>query len=54
MASSNAQDRLGKVLVDFSTDGTFPEEEDVAAARVDSATVSAAMVALGIAKAELE
>ncbi|KAI6708496.1 hypothetical protein JHW43_008968 [Diplocarpon mali] len=43
MASSNAQDRLGKVLVDFSTDGTFPEEEDVAAARVDSSTVSAAM-----------
>ncbi|PBP25192.1 centromere kinetochore protein [Diplocarpon rosae] len=43
MPSLSVQDRLGQVLVEFSTDGTFPEEETVAAAHLDSATVSAAL-----------
>lgn len=54
MSSSIVQDQLGQALVDFATNGTFPEEEAVSAAHVDSSTVSAALVALSDAKAELE
>ncbi|KAH7408986.1 centromere/kinetochore protein-like protein zw10 [Cadophora sp. MPI-SDFR-AT-0126] len=45
---------LGQVLVDFSTNGAFPEEEAVSAAYVDSPMVSAALAVLQNAKAELE
>ncbi len=54
MSSSNVQDHLGQALVSFSTNGTFPEEEAISAAHVNSSTVSAALAALSGAKAELE
>lgn len=54
MSSSNVQDQLGRTLVDFAANGTFPEEEAVSAAHVNSSTVSAALAALSSAKAELE
>ena len=52
--SSSTQADLGQVLVDFSTNGAFPEEEAVSAAHVDSPMVSAALTVLQNAKAELE
>jgi len=52
--SSSTQADLGQVLVDFSTNGAFPEEEAVSAAHVDSPMVSAALAVLQNAKAELE
>ncbi|PVH71756.1 centromere/kinetochore protein-like protein zw10 [Cadophora sp. DSE1049] len=52
--SSSTQADLGQVLVDFSTNGAFPEEEAVSAAYVDSPMVSAALAVLHNAKAELE
>lgn len=54
MSSPNVQDPLGQVLVDFSVKGAFPAEEALSAAYVDSSTVSAALAALDLAKAELE
>ncbi|KAH7306101.1 centromere/kinetochore protein-like protein zw10 [Rhexocercosporidium sp. MPI-PUGE-AT-0058] len=52
--SSSTQADLGQVLVDFSTNGAFPEEEAVSAAHVNSPMVSAALVVLQDAKAALE
>ncbi|EKD13112.1 centromere kinetochore protein [Drepanopeziza brunnea f. sp. 'multigermtubi' MB_m1] len=54
MSYPNVQDQLGQVLIDFSIHGTFPEEDAVSSAYVDSSTVSAALETLNRAKAELE
>ena len=54
MSSFNDQDQLGQALVDFSTNGLFPEEEAVSATHVNSSTVSAALAALNAARADLE
>lgn len=45
---------LGGILIDFSTKGSFPEEESVSAARVEESALPAALVALNAAKTELE
>lgn len=52
--SSSAQADLGQVLVDFSMNGAFPEEEAVSAAHVNSPMVSAALAVLQNAKSALE
>lgn len=52
--SSFTEADLGQVLVDFSTNGAFPEEEAVSAAYVNSPMVSAALVVLQDAKSALE
>ncbi|KAH6694901.1 centromere/kinetochore protein-like protein zw10 [Leptodontidium sp. MPI-SDFR-AT-0119] len=52
--SSSTEADLGQVLVDFSTNGAFPEEEAVSAAYVNSPMVSAALVVLQDAKSALE
>lgn len=54
MASANVQDQLGQVLIDFSTNGAFPEEESVSAAYVQKPYLAPALAALGAARAELE
>ncbi|TVY41445.1 hypothetical protein LSUB1_G002283 [Lachnellula subtilissima] len=45
---------LGSILVDFSTKGSFPEEESVSAARVEESALPGALAALNTAKTELE
>ncbi|TVY34374.1 Centromere/kinetochore protein-like protein [Lachnellula occidentalis] len=45
---------LGSILVDFSTKGSFPEEESISAARVEESALPGALVALRAAKSELE
>ena len=45
---------LGSILVDFSTKGTFPEEESVSAAPVEESALPGALAALNTAKIELE
>jgi centromere/kinetochore protein ZW10 len=54
MASASTQADLGKILVDFSLNGTFPEEEAVSAASVEPSALSGALVVLQNAKADLE
>jgi centromere/kinetochore protein ZW10 len=54
MSTSNAPEELGQVLVDFSTNGTFPENESISAAHVDNSILPAALAALQNAKEELE
>jgi protein transport protein DSL1/ZW10 len=54
MSSSDIQARLGQTLIDFSSNGIFPEEEAVSAATLDDSALPAALVALNDAKAELE
>jgi centromere/kinetochore protein ZW10 len=53
MASSTPPE-LGQVLVDFSVDGRFPEDEAVSAARVKHSALPAALTVLREAKADLE
>jgi centromere/kinetochore protein ZW10 len=45
---------LGQVLVDFSRDGTFPEEESVSAAYMEGSVLPEALAVLSNAKSELE
>ena len=45
---------LGTTLINFSTDGSFPEEESVSAARVEESALPGALVALNAAKTALE
>lgn len=54
MTPSNAQDQLGKALIDFSTDGKFPEDESVPAAILEGSALSEALRLLNNAKAALE
>jgi hypothetical protein len=53
MASADVQDQLGQVLIDFSTNGAFPEEE-VSAAYVKKPLLSPALAAVSAARADLE
>jgi hypothetical protein len=54
MASAAVQDQLGQVLIDFSTNGAFPEEESVSAAYVQQPYLAPALAALSTARSELE
>jgi centromere/kinetochore protein ZW10 len=54
MASAAVQDQLGQVLIDFSTNGAFPEEESVSAAYVQQPHLAPALAALSTARSELE
>jgi hypothetical protein len=54
MATADVQDQLGQVLINFSTNGEFPEEESVSAAYVQKSVLAPALAALSIARSELE
>lgn len=54
MSSSEIQARLARTLVDFSSQGIFPEEEAISSTIVEASALPAALVALNNAKAELE
>jgi len=54
MASSKPQSQLGQVLIDFSTNGAFPEEEAVSAAYAEPSALPSALVAVRDAKVALE
>jgi hypothetical protein len=54
MASSKPRSQLGQVLIDFSTNGAFPEEEAVSAAYAEPSALPSALVAVRDAKAALE
>jgi centromere/kinetochore protein ZW10 len=54
MASSKPQGQLGQVLIDFSTNGTFPEEEVVSAAYAEPSVLPSALIAVRDAKTALE
>jgi hypothetical protein len=54
MASAAVEDQLGQVLIDFSTNGAFPEEESVSAAYVQQPCLAPALAALSTARSELE
>lgn len=54
MSSPEVQDQLGQVLIDFSTNGRFPEEEKVSSAFAESSILPSALDALSTAKSELE
>ncbi len=54
MASSQAPADLGQVLVDFTVNGIFPEDEAVSAAQVTPSALNTALKVLNDAKAELE
>lgn len=48
------QDALGRIIVGFSRDGMFPEEDEVSAMHVQSSALPAAINALAAAKTDLE
>jgi hypothetical protein len=54
MASAEVQDQLGQVLINFTTNGAFPEEESVSAAYVQKPYLAPALEALSAARSELE
>jgi hypothetical protein len=54
MASADVQGQLGQVLINFSTNGAFPEEESVSAAYVQKPFLAPALEALSAARSELE
>jgi centromere/kinetochore protein ZW10 len=54
MASSKPQSQLGQVLIDFSTNGAFPEEEAVSAAYAEPSALPSALIAVRDAKVALE
>jgi centromere/kinetochore protein ZW10 len=54
MSSLDIQARIGPALVDYAGNGTFPEEESVAAAHIEDSTLPEALNVLNNAKAELE
>jgi hypothetical protein len=54
MASSKPQSQLGQVLINFSINGAFPEEEAVSAAYAEPSALPAALVAVRDAKVALE
>ncbi|KAF4626360.1 hypothetical protein G7Y89_g11800 [Cudoniella acicularis] len=53
MSSTDTQARVGEALVEFSSNGHFPEEESVSAAYVEESALSGALEALEAAKAAL-
>lgn len=53
MSSPSVQGQLGQVLIDFSTNGSYPEE-DVSAAFVENSALEAALLAVRDAKVALE
>ena len=53
MASSRVAE-LGQVLVDFTVNGTFPQEEAVSAAKVTAAALADALEVLNDARGDLE
>jgi hypothetical protein len=54
MSTADGQDQLGQVLINFSTNGAFPEEESVSAAYVQKSALAPALAALATARSELE
>jgi centromere/kinetochore protein ZW10 len=54
MSTIPLDNQIGKALVDFSTNGAFPEEEAVSAAYVTSSLLPTVLGALTDAKIELE
>jgi hypothetical protein len=54
MSSSSPEDELGRVLVDFSEKGIYPQNEETAASHVESLVLPAALSILQNAKADLE
>lgn len=54
MATADGQDQLGQVLINFSTNAAFPEEESVSAAYVQKSALAPALAALATARSELE
>jgi centromere/kinetochore protein ZW10 len=54
MASPNVQGQLGQVLIDFSTDGRFPEEEAISSAYAETSVIPSALEALSFARSDLE
>ena len=54
MASAAVPDQLGQVLIDFTTNGAYPEEESVSAAYVQKPYLAPALAALSAARTELE
>jgi hypothetical protein len=54
MTSLDIQARIGPALVDYAGNGTFPEEESVAAAHIEDSTLPEALNVLNNAKTELE
>lgn len=53
MSSSNIEEQLGPALINFATNGSFPEEA-VSAAYVQDSALPAALIALDGAKIALE
>ena len=53
MSSSDIEEQLGPALIDFATNGIFPEEA-VSAAYVHDSALPAALIALNDAKIALE
>ena len=51
---SDLKARTGKALVDFASNGTFPEDEDVSAGHIEGSGLPAAYRALSDAKIALE
>lgn len=54
MSSLDVQARIGPALVEYSGNGTFPDEESVAAAHMEDAMLPEALNVLNSAKAGLE
>lgn len=54
MAKQAIQARVGLALVEFASNGAFPNEEDISAAPADAPALSAAREALEAAQTELE
>jgi centromere/kinetochore protein ZW10 len=54
MASVNTEALLGDTLIQFSTDGWFPEQEATSAAYVENSALPVALQALTNAQTELE
>jgi centromere/kinetochore protein ZW10 len=54
MTSSDIEALLGDTLIQFSTDGRFPEEEATSAAYIENSALPGALKALTDAQTELE
>ncbi|KAH8804607.1 centromere/kinetochore protein-like protein zw10 [Xylogone sp. PMI_703] len=54
MTSMEVQNQLGRILIEFSRNGSFPEDEAVSATVVQGSALPGALEALSAAKADLE
>ena len=54
MPSPEIQARIGLAIVEYSSNGTFPDEESVAAAHIEDAVLLKALSLLNTAKSDLE